>query len=124
MRCLEKNKVSFWYCPYLRTEPILDGQGRKTSEKRVVYGAAVQVKANVSPAGGEAQTEMFGNLADYDKVIVLENQVFPMDENSVLFVDKLPELDTSGNPLFDYIVKKVARSLNSVSYAIKKDVVS
>lgn len=124
MRCMEKNKVPFWYCPYLRTEPILDANGRKTSEKRIVYGEAVSVKANISPAGGEAQAEMFGNLTDYDKVIVLEQPDFPMDENSVLFVDKVPEQDAEGNPLYDYAVKKVARSLNSASYAIRKGEVS
>ena len=42
-----------------------------------------------------------------------------MDENSVLFVDKEPEFQ-DGIPLYDYIVKKVARSLNSVAYAIAR----
>ncbi len=58
------------------------------------------------------------------KMIVLDDITCPIDENSVLFVDKQPEKDDEGNLLFDYIVKKVARSLNSVSIAISKVAVS
>lgn len=124
MRCMVKNMVSFWYCPYLRNEPIVDAQGRKTGGQRSVYGAAVQFKGNISAATGETQVEVFGHLDDYDKVIVLGNADCPINENSVLFVDKKPEYDQNGDPLFDYTVKRVARSLNSVSYAIRKVEVS
>jgi hypothetical protein len=51
---------------------------------------------------------------------VLDDVNIPIDENSVLWVDKAVEYDENGNPLFDYVVKKVARSLNSVSFAISK----
>ena len=124
MRCLERNKVSFWYCPFVRKEPVVDEKGRKTGEQRVIYDAAVPVNANVSSAMGEAQEQVFGNLEAYDKVIVIEKPDFPMDENSVLFVDKAPAYAKDGQPLFDYVVKQVARSLNTVSYAITKAVVS
>lgn len=124
MRCLERNKVSFWYCPFVRKEPVVDEEGRKTGEQRVIYDTAVPVNANVSSAMGEAQEQVFGNLEAYDKVIVIEKPDFPMDENSVLFVDKAPAYGKDGQPLFDYVVKQVARSLNTVSYAITKAVVS
>ena len=81
-------------------------------------------KANISPATGVSQVEQFGKELKYDKVIVLDDITCPIDENSVLFVDKQPEKDDDGNLLFDYIVKKVARSLNSVSIAISKVEVS
>lgn len=123
MRCQEKNKVTFWYCPYLRKEPVLNESGRKTGEQRIVYGDAVLVKGNISAAVGQSQAEVFGNLEQYDKVIVLEDPKFPMDENSVLFVDKNPEYAKDGQPLYDYVVKRAARSLNAVSYAISKAVV-
>ena len=44
----------------------------------------------------------------------------PIDENSVLFVDKAPSFDDAGSPQFDYVVKRVARSLNVISIAIDK----
>ncbi len=124
MRCMERNKVPFAYCLFLRTEPVLDEDGHRTAEKKVVYAEAEEARANISCATGEAQEEVFGNLSDYDKVIVMDDPRFPMDENTVLFVDKAPEYTEDGTPLYDYTVKKVARSLNSVSYAIKKVTVS
>ena len=89
-----------------------------------MYGPAVQLKGNISAATGETQVEVFGHLDDYDKVIVLGDADCPINEDSVLFVDKKPEYDPNGDPLFDYTVKRVARSLNSVSYAIRKVEVS
>ena len=43
----------------------------------------------------------------------------PIAEDTVLFVDKNPEYK-DGKPLYDYIVKRVAKSLNSISIAISK----
>ena len=68
--------------------------------------------------------EQFGNFISYDKVIVTDDLTCPIDENTVLFIDKSPEYDDDGNPLYDYIVKRVARSLNSISYAVSKVTVS
>ena len=47
-----------------------------------------------------------------------------MDENTVLFIDKAPEYDEEGSPLYDYRVKRVATSINSISYAVEKVSVS
>jgi len=53
-------------------------------------------------------------------VIVTDDLTCPIDENSVLFVDKLPEYSEDGTPLYDYVVKRVAKSLNAIAYAIQK----
>ena len=68
----------------------------------------------------EAGELIAGAVKGRKSVIVTDDIDCPMDENSVLFVDKKPEFDSDGNPIFDYIVKKVARSLNFASYAISK----
>ena len=57
-------------------------------------------------------------------MIVTDDLSCPIDENTVLFIDKEPEYDDNGNPLYDYIVKRVAKSLNSISYAVSKVTVS
>lgn len=124
MRCMERNKVLFHYCLFDKVEPLLDAQGHRTTEKRIIYKEAEPYRANISSAMGDAQEEMFGKDTPYDKVIVIEDPACPMDENTVLFVDKAPEYDEDGQPLYDYQVEKVARSLNSVSYAISKRPVS
>lgn len=124
MKTLKRNQVSLWYLLYDHKEPVKDEDGNETGEPQVFYKTAVQMSANVSAATGTAQVEQFGNLAGYDKVIVTDDLTCPIDENSVLFLDKEPEYDEDGFPLYDYLVKRVAKSLNSISYAVSKVSVS
>ncbi len=124
MRCMERNKRTFWYCLYDRKEPIIDEDGNETGEEQIVYKPAQSLRANISAASGSSQVEQFGNLVGYDKVIVLDDTSCPIDENTVLFIDKEPEYGEDGNPLYDYRVKRVAKSLNSVSIAATKVSVS
>lgn len=124
MRCMERNKVGFWYLLYDRKEPVTDEDGNETGEETVVYRGAIAFRANVSAATGSSQVEQFGALSGYDKVIVTDDMTCPIDEHSVLFLDKEPEYSEEGRPLYDYIVKRVAKSLNSISYAVTKVSVS
>lgn len=123
MRTLERNKSPFWYLLYDRKEPVKDEYGNETGEEQVFYKDAVSMKANISAATGSAQVEQFGNFAGYDKVIVTDDVSCPIDENTVLFIDKEPEY-ADGKPLYDHIVRRVAKSLNSISYAVSKVEVS
>lgn len=120
MKCLERNKTEFYYALFVDDEPGKDEYGNESGEPRIIYSEPVLAKANISPATGVSQVEQFGKDLKYDKVIVLDDTDCPIDENTVLFVDKLPARDKDGNLLFDYIVKKIAKSLNSVSIAISK----
>jgi hypothetical protein len=45
-----------------------------------------------------------------------------IDEYSILWIDKMPVMNRDGttDTPHDYVVKKVARSLNSVSIAVAK----
>lgn len=130
MRCMNRNKVKFFYSLYEGREPITDGYGNVTGEYDVKHGNPTEGYANISAAKGETQTRQFGESETYDKVIVMDNEAPPIDEYSVLWVDTVPQLnedgslavDEEGNVLtpHDYIVKKVAKSLNNVSIAISK----
>lgn len=124
MRCLERNKRRFYYALYLGEEEILNENGRRTGETKLSYGKATEAYANISAGTGQAQAEQFGNAIAYDKVMVVDDPDCPIDENTVLCVDVLPAYNTDGALVYDYIVKKAARSLNSVMYAIKKVTVS
>jgi hypothetical protein len=103
---------------------MTDSAGDYSGETRIVYAEPVLAKYNISPATGNTSTEQFGNDIQYDKVIVLDDMSCPINENSVLFVDSSPSYDADGNPQYDYIVKKVAPSINSISIAIAKVKVS
>ena len=120
MRTLERNKTTFYYSLYLGKEENVDADGNLTGTYTVLYSNPVECKGNISASSGYVQIEQFGNDLQYDKVIVLDDVNVPINENSVLWVDKEVEHDKYGNPMFDYVVKKVARSLNSVSFAISK----
>jgi len=130
MRCMNRNKVKFFYSLYEGREPITDEYGNVTGEYDVKHGNPTEGYANISAAKGETQTRQFGESETYDKVIVMDNEAPPIDEYSVLWVDTIPQLnedgslavDEEGNVLtpHDYIVKKVAKSLNNVSIAISK----
>lgn len=125
MRTMERNKQSFFYLLYDRKEPATDEDGNETGEETVVYKPAVSFRANVSAATGASQVEQFGSLTGYDKVIVTDDMTCPIDENSVLFLDKRPEYgEEDGQPLYDYMVRRVAKSLNSISIAVTKVSVS
>ena len=123
MKTMERNKTAFWYMTYADRKAVVDEYGNEIGEL-VTYNEPVMLRANISPATGSSQVEQFGSLAGYDKVIVTDDVNCPIDENSVLFIDKAVEITDDGKPLYDYTVKRVARSLNSVSYAVTKVSVS
>ena len=139
MKCLKRNQRLFYYCLYKDEIPILDEYGNESGETIVTYEDEVEFSANISQATGQSNTEQFGNLENYDKVIVTDWIDCPIDENSVLFIDKEPEWkDAEYNeqtaitvtgatvkvPVYDYTVRRVAKSLNSISIAVSKVKVS
>lgn len=120
MRLMQRNLKTIHYCLYEGMTEAVDEDGFKTGEKVENYSDPVELKCSVSPATGYAQTEIFGSLDSYDRVIITDDMKCPIDENTMLFVDKEPEYDDEKKPLPDYKVRKVAKSLNSISYAISK----
>ena len=122
MRCLVRNKSKFYYAPYIDEREVKDEYGNATGEYEVVYGKPIKTLGNVSAAQGEMQSRQFGESESYDKVIVLGEREVPLDEHSILWVDTLPHLNEDGSTdtPHDYVVKKIARSLNGVAIAISK----
>lgn len=123
MKILERNKSAFWYALYGGKQDVTDENGFFTGEKPV-YEKARMMRASISSAAGTAQMEQFGTLTDYDRVIITDETGCKIDENTVLFIDKEPEYAEDGAPLYDYVVKRVARSRNFISYAVSKVSVS
>lgn len=122
MRCMVRNKTKFYYASYIGETEIADEYGNITGEYTLAYGKPTKTFGNVSAAQGEMQSRQFGESESYEKVIVLDERDVPLDEHSILWVDTLPHLNEDGSTdtPHDYIVKKIARSLNGVSIAISK----
>lgn len=123
MRLMKRNQTAIYYCLYKEKKPLLDEDGNETSEYRVLYEQPVKLMCSVSHATGYAQVNMFGNLDSYDKVLITDDMNCPIDENTVLFVDREPDYQ-DGKPVYDYTIKRVAKSLNTISYAVSKVKVS
>lgn len=130
MKTLIRNKIEFYYALFERKVPKIDEYGNNTGEYEVQWQKPLKYLANISAAKGETSTMQFGESENYDRVIVMDNNSPNIDEYTVLWVDTIPKLDSNGLLLLnedssvvtphDHIVKKVARSINSVSVAISK----
>lgn len=128
MRCLNRNKRPFWYALYSDKNEVVDQSGFRTGQFRVKYGKPVQIRGNISAAKGDASTRQFGDDLSYDKIIVLGDPNVEIDEHCVMWIDRTPNLDAYGELAatesggyatpHDYIVREVARGLDSVSIAI------
>ena len=119
MESLEINQKPFWYFLYDRTVPLIE-DGEVTGEKIVKYKSGKETEATISPATGNSYVEIFGKSIQYDRVILINGIDSPITETTVLCVDKSPEYDIYGNPLYDYVVKRVAKSLNTTAIAIAR----
>ena len=126
MRCMVRNKSKFYYASYIGETEIIDEYGNATGEYEVSYDNPKEIYGNVSAAQGEMQSRQFGESESYDKVIVLDDRNAPIDEHSILWVDTLPTINEDGNTdtSHDYVVKKVAKSLNGLSIAIRSVIVN
>ena len=122
MRCMIINMRTFYYAKYEGISEMVDEYGNNNGEYELIYSKPIKCKGNISPAQGEIQSRQFGDSESYDKVIALGNVKVPIDEHSILWVDSLPIINEDGttDTPYDYGVKKVARSLNSMSIAISK----
>lgn len=130
MQTLKRNRQKFYFALFLGKAPLLDKNGKRTGEYEIKYTNPIKAYANISVAFGEAATEIFGINTDYDKILVLSNIDSNFNEASVLWIDEFPLLDKDGaltkntdgsiKTPWDYTVKKIARTKNSVSVAAKK----
>lgn len=114
MRTLKRNKVKFYYALFVSREELIDEHDNVTGYKPV-YGDPIEAWVNKSASQGEVSARLFGETIQYDKVLIFGKIRPPIDENSILWVDQLDITKSH-----DYIVKKVAESLNGVVIAIKK----
>jgi len=120
MRSLDRNKTKFYYCLYTAESMPVDADGNYTGEPSATYGEPIEAYGNISAARGTAEIEQFGTGLSYDKTVTLEGIDWDIDEQTVLFVDSVPNDGALGNPPYDYKVVKVAKSLNEFVLAIAK----
>lgn len=106
-------------------QETVDEDGNIVETNVPVYSDPVKIRANVSVAEGQrfvesTSAQMFGLAIDYDKVIVLDDVNCPIEESSVLYIDKSPYADDGTLTAYDYRVTRISKSLNSISIAVKR----
>ena len=123
MRSLRKNQQRLYYTTYNNKMQVTDENGDFTGDEDTGYSAPVSFYANISPAKGSSQEEVFGKNLDYSRTIVTCDMTLPIDEFSRIWIETKPVLKPDGTAdgdSADYSVVQVARGLNSVAYALKK----
>lgn len=115
MRSLERNKQEVYYATYSGKQEITDDDGNLTGEYGLVYNDPVLLRINVSAARGESATRLFGELEDYDKVLISTDTELPITKTTVFWID-----NTDTEKPHDYVVRKVAKGLNSIQIAVRK----
>ena len=124
MRTLEINKQPMWYALCTGKTEVIDEYGNHTGVFKLTYGSPVYYPVNMSEARGTVQHEPFGLTDDYDRTFVTTDMSCPIDIDSIIWFGADPTTDPH-----NYIVHRIANSLNSITYAIRgvdvtKDVVS
>lgn len=121
MRTMTRNRRTFYYASLTGVAMGTDTDGNFTEEK-CTYSNPTEKQGVITAANGEATTQLFGANERYDKVITLNLGENYLAIGSVLWVDTMPALDNQGKTTtpYDYIVVKVAESLNFVNVAIRK----
>lgn len=114
MRSLARNKKHFYYALYKSKDEITDSYGNKTGQYTLTYESPVGYWANISPATGVSDLEMFGQNTNYSHVISTSDMTCPITETTHLWIG-VPTTDP-----YNYVVVRKAESLNCISYAIRE----
>ena len=125
MRIMHRSAKSVWYRLYV-TDPdpitITDEWGNlvETGASRIGYADPAELVASVSPATGVSNVEQFGDVENYDHVIVTDDMTCPIDEHSLIYIDSVPAFSGGLWSPHNYVVVRVAKSVNVISIAVRK----
>ena len=119
MHNLRRNERKIAYALYSgRVETQISGE--YTGEYETTYASPVYAYMNVSAAKGSAEYEPFGIDTAYTKIMVTDDVNCPINEQTILWIGNVSSLETDPTTPNDYIVVRVAKSLNHIAYAIKE----
>lgn len=121
MRGMARNERTFWYALFLKTEKTYDQWGNENGTKPV-YGNPIQIRGNISASRGAVMGNLFGLNASYLRTINPMPLDCPIEETSILWIDKVPVINEKGDIVtgHDYVVDQVEKSLNHKAYTIRK----
>lgn len=118
MRCLNRNKVPFYYALFVRKEEVLKN-GLYTGDWKNVYTEPVKTNMSVSPSKGVVKVEESGLATEYVRTIMTDDMECPFDVDTILWIGIEPEKDGKKIP-HNYIISQKSPSLNSITYTVKE----
>jgi len=145
MRNLSRNEQIVYYALFNSMTEKVDDYGNKTGTFSIEYATVQRVGVNVSASRGTSDLEQFGINLNYTKTLVTCNMKCPISETSVLWLGyglifdyDATEIPSNGDVRVkdgviveykdgnwvdvphNYVVVGVAKSLNSITYAVKE----
>ena len=116
MRLLKRNQRVFWYAKYEGVKDVMNDKGEYTGQQQVVYSEPIKGMGHITASRGSSEITQFGTNVAYDQTILMDST--DMTENSIIWIDISPEQP------YNYIVSRIAQSLNHVTIAIRRVEVS
>lgn len=121
LKDLRINQIGFYYQTYEGETEELDDDGNYTGETTISYSEPIYARARISPNTGEAAKSPFGADLKYDRQISTV-QNLAIDEQTKLFIDVVPEINSDGTtdtkPDFECVA--VAKDLQQNVWAIRR----
>ena len=114
MRCLKRDTQTIFVSLYEERKEMKDEIGRFTGEYEVCRSKPIEIECSVSAAIGNSQIEVFGQMLNYDKTVIIDDVNFEINENAVLWIDK-----DIAEP-YDYIINRIAKTPNYIALAVSK----
>lgn len=115
MRTLAINRQPMWYALYEGKEEVLDEYGNHTGVFELKYSDPVYFPVNMSESRNVVNLEEFGITTDYDRTFVTTDLSCPITEDTIIWFGVDPQTAPH-----NYVVHRVANSLNSITYAIRE----
>ncbi len=121
MQSLGSNMRTIYYALYEGMTDTLDTSGYKTGAKTKTYSVPQPFRVFVSPNKGDAEVEPFGIDTPYTNVATTFDMSCPIKEDSILWVDVVPEnVPGGGNVPYTHSVIRRAKAVNSLLFALKE----
>lgn len=124
------NTVYIWFSTVIQDGvELVDGNGDYTGEYGTLYAKPVKVRANLSPAHGSAEDEVFGLSVNYTKVLTTAKMNIGITIDSLVW-DEEPSVDDDfyivqddENALINdsvYRVVRIGKGHYHLRFALKK----
>lgn len=107
-----------------------DDEGNKipfdTGSYETSYSEPIEFRANIAFSGGEAQEQVYGfDASDYDGVIIADNNEFPLEKGSLIWLSSEVGYKESGSvddTTADFTIVGIKPSLSYTKYMLKAKV--